>query len=49
MGSQTTNRRESRLFCDAFPENPALRIELCFKLKLSKIECMRGDLTVTKY
>ena len=49
MGSQTTNRRESRLFCDTFPENPALGIELCFKLKLSKIECMRSDLTVTKY
>ena len=32
MGSQTTNCRESRFFCDACLENPALCIEPCFKL-----------------
>ena len=32
VGSQTTNRLESRSFCDACPENPALCTESCFKL-----------------
>ena len=32
MSSQTSNRRESRFFCDAYLENPTLCIEPCFKL-----------------
>ena len=32
IGCQTTNRRESRFFCNACPGNPALCIERCFKL-----------------
>ena len=32
MGSQTTNHRKSRFFCDPLPENPVLCIEPCFKL-----------------
>ena len=38
MVSQTTNRRESRVFCDACPENSALCIEPCFKLYYEAIK-----------
>ena len=31
-GSKATSRRESRFFCDACPQKPALCIEPCFQL-----------------
>ena len=48
-GSQTTNRLESRFFCDACPKNSALCIQLCFTLHHEAIKNLvrNTDLCIT--